>query len=108
MPSFEDILRVHHLQRMELHAWIEHRWVRPRTGADGPTFDEVDEARIALIRELRQELLVSDDALEVVLPLLDQLYATRRLLKRMEAAFATLPQGMREQLMAKLETDDPG
>ena len=76
MTSFEDILRMHRLQRVELQAWIEHRWVRPRAGAQGPVFDEVDEARIALIRELRQDLMMDDDALEVVMPLL---YGYRRL-----------------------------
>ena len=30
MPSFDDILSVYRLQRVELQAWIEHRWVRPR------------------------------------------------------------------------------
>lgn len=108
MTSFEDILRMHRLQRVELQAWIEHRWVRPRAGTQGPVFDEVDEARIALIRELRQDLMMDDDALEVVMPLLDQLYATRRLLKRIEAAVSALPDPVREQVRARLLTDDRG
>ncbi len=102
MPTFEDILRIHHLRRIELQAWIEQRWVRPLTTPQGPVFDEADEARIALIRELRQEFLVSGDALEVVLSLLDQLYATRRVLKRVEEAVAALPEPMRAAIRAKL------
>ena len=102
MPTFEDILRVHHLHRIELQAWIEQRWVRPRATPQGPIFDEADEARIGLIRELRQEFLVNDDALDVVLTLLDQLYATRRVLKRVEEAFAALPEPMRVELRARL------
>lgn len=107
MPSFEDILRVHHLQRVELQAWIEHRWVRPQAGAEGLVFDEVDEARITLIRDLRQELLVDDEALEVVLSLLDQLYAVRRMLKCLEQAIETLPAPIRDELRARLRDRDP-
>jgi chaperone modulatory protein CbpM len=106
MPTFEEILRIHHLQRVELQAWIEQRWVRPLTTAQGPVFDEADEARITLIRELRQELMVSDDALEVVLSLLDQLYATRRVLKRVEEAVAALPEPLRAQIRARLRPSD--
>jgi chaperone modulatory protein CbpM len=102
MPTFNDILRIHHLQAIELQAWIEQRWVRPLKTPQGPVFDDADEARIGLIRELRQELLVNDDALGVVLTLLDQLYATRRVLKRVEEAVAALPEPMRVELRERL------
>jgi chaperone modulatory protein CbpM len=72
----------------------------------GLVFDEAGEARITLIRELRQELMVSDDALEVVLSLLDQLYATRRVLKRVEEAVAALPERLRAQIRARLRPSD--
>src|SRR5512144_288896 len=104
MQTFEDILRIHHLQSIELQAWIEQRWVRPRVTPQGLVFDEADEARIGLIRELRQEFLVNDDALDVVLALLDQLYATRRVLKRVEEAVAALPEPMRVEIQARLRT----
>ncbi|MBK8209682.1 MAG: hypothetical protein IPK78_06595 [Rhodospirillales bacterium] len=106
MPTFDDILRIHRLQRIELQAWIEHRWVRPRSGTGSLEFDEADEARIALIRELRQEFLVDDDALEVVLPLLDQLYATRRVLRKIEAALQALPPALRDEVAARLRSEE--
>ena len=91
MTSFDDVLRVYRLERIDLQAWIDDRWVRPRPTAEGYVFDEVDQARIALIRELREEFLCNEDALGVVLSLLDQLYATRRVLKNIEEAMAGLP-----------------
>lgn len=108
MPSFDDIVNVYRLQRVELQAWIEHRWVRPRRGAEGFEFDDEDVARIALIRELRDEFLVDEDALEVVLPLLDQLYATRRVLKRVDAALRALPPGLRDEVRARLRGEGVG
>jgi len=103
MTTFEEIIRLHRIQRVELTGWIEQRWVRPRETADGYVFDEVDEARIELISELRRDLMVEDDVLEVVLSLLDQLYATRRMLRTVEEALETLPEPVRAQIRAKLK-----
>jgi chaperone modulatory protein CbpM len=106
MTTFEEVLRVYRLQRVELQAWVEQRWVRPLPTPHGLVFDEADEARIALINELRQEFLCNDDALDVVLSLLDQLYAARRVLRRVEEAIQTLPQPLREQIRDRLGADD--
>jgi len=102
MTTFEEILRLHRIQRVELTGWIEQRWIRPRKTAEGYVFDEVDEARVALISELRRDLMVEDDVLDVVLSLLDQLYATRRMLRTVEEALETLPEPIRAQIRAKL------
>jgi chaperone modulatory protein CbpM len=106
MPTFDEIIRLHHIQRLELDTWIQQRWVRPRKTPDGLVFDEVDEARIALIRELRQDFMVNDDALGVVLSLLDQLYAARRVLRSLEDALETLPEPMRKEIKARVRTTD--
>ena len=103
MTTFEEIIHLHRIQRVELTGWIEQRWVRPRRTAEGYVFDEVDEARIALISELRRDLMVKDDVLDVVLSLLDQLYATRRMLRTVEEALETLPEPVRAQIRAKLK-----
>ena len=105
MTTFEEIIHLHRIQRVELTGWIEQRWVRPRETADGYLFDEVDEARIELISELRRDLMVEDDVLEVVLSLLDQLYATRRMLRTVEEALETLPEPVRAQIRAKLREE---
>jgi chaperone modulatory protein CbpM len=105
MPTFEEILHLHRIERVELAGWIEQRWVRPRKTPEGYVFDEVDEARIALISELRRDMMVTDDVLGLVLSLLDQLYATRRMLRTVEEALETLPQPMREHIKAKLSEE---
>ena len=105
MASFEEILRLHRIQRVELTGWIEQRWVRPRETAGGYVFDEVDEARVELISELRRDLMVGDDVLDVVLSLLDQLYATRRILRTVEEVLETLPEPVRAQIKTKLQAE---
>jgi chaperone modulatory protein CbpM len=91
---------------VELQAWIEQRWVKPARTASGYAFDEADEARIALIRELKDAFLVNDDTLAVVLSLLDQLYATRRILRRVEEAVAALPDPVRREFQAHLGSEE--
>jgi chaperone modulatory protein CbpM len=105
MATFEEILRLHHIERVDLTGWIEQRWVRPRETEDGYVFDEVDEARVALIGELRRDLMVKDDVLGLVLSLLDQLYATRRMLRTVEEALETLPEPVRAEIKAKLKAE---
>jgi chaperone modulatory protein CbpM len=100
----EEISKLHRIERVQLEAWVEHRWIRPTVTAEGPVFDDLDEARIALIRELREDLGVGDEAIEVVLSLLDQLYATRRLLRSLSAAMSSLPEPLRDEIRRRLES----
>lgn len=108
MMTFDDIVRVYRLDRVELTSWIEQRWVRPRTTATGFVFDKVDEARIGLILELRQDLMVDEDALDVVLGLLDQLYATRQLLRSVEEAIEACPEPVQEEIRHRLRSTPEG
>lgn len=82
---------VDHVRRVtlrELRAWVREGWVRPREGAAGPVFDDVDLARIRLVCDLRKEMSIPADALPVVLSLIDQLHAARRDLRCLAAAVA--------------------
>jgi hypothetical protein len=107
MSTFDEIIHVHRIERIKLQAWIEQRWVRPASTAAGYVFDEIDEARIALIQEMQGVFMVNDDALEMMLSLLDQLYATRKALRRIEEAMELLPQPIREQIKSVLQRQEP-
>jgi len=98
MVSFDDIVAQHGVRRVELEAWIERQWVRPRRDGRAYVFDEVDSARVALIVELRRDLSIDEDALALVLSLLDQLYAARQVLHSVEGALEALPDSVREQV----------
>ncbi len=70
--------RISGLTRVDLARWIENDWVRPEGKPEAWQFQEIDVARVRLICELRFDLLIGEDALPVVLLLLDQLYRLRR------------------------------
>jgi chaperone modulatory protein CbpM len=102
MATFDEILRIHRIERIELATWIEQRWVRPQQTAEGYLFDRVDEARISLIGELRRDFACDDEVLGLVLSLLDQLYAARQLLRTVEEAVDALPADVRAAIRQQL------
>lgn len=71
------------LSHDDLQRWIAEGYVRPEPGL---VFQDIDVERVRLILELRDELAVNEDALPVVLSLLDQVYALRRRMKRLGLA----------------------
>lgn len=77
------------LDERDLDLWISERWVDPSPdGAGGDRFTEVDVARAMMIRDLRHDLDVPDDAIAIVLDLLDQLSGARSQLESLMEAVA--------------------
>ena len=97
------IVTMTNLDRADVERWIEQDWLRP-TSRDGTwVFGEIDVARLTLIRDLRDDLGLHDEALPVVLRLLDQLYGERRRLRRLrEAIERTVPPDLHGALLAAL------
>jgi len=96
------------LTRQELERWISNQWVRP-DGRDGDyIFHEIDVARVRLIQELRNDFQVNEEALPVVLSLLDQLYAQRRRMRDLCVALRrTAPDEVRRTLARHLARGEP-
>jgi chaperone modulatory protein CbpM len=107
MISFEAVIRlVVGLNEAELRHWIAERWVRPESGAEGYVFAEVDVARVQLIHELRYELAIDEEAMPVVLQLLDQVYALRRRLRVALGAIDAQPDEIRAAIRARCGAED--
>jgi chaperone modulatory protein CbpM len=83
-----EFLRTAHLKAEALEAWIEAGWLLPRDTREGRYFSDVDIARARLIRDLR-ELGVNDDAVPVILHLIDQLHGLRRVLREILSGMVT-------------------
>lgn len=77
------VLRETGLRRQDLERWISNEWVRPERSAGHMVFDDIDVARVRLIRELRDDLAIDEEALPLVLSLLDQIYDLRRRMRRL-------------------------
>ncbi len=85
MITLEDTLArlSDELDRDTLETYVAHAWVRPVRKQEGWRFEEIDIARIRLVRHLQRDMLVDDNGMDVVLHLLDQMYEMHR---RLEAA----------------------
>ena len=103
MITIEEILVRHAVDRVELTTWIEERWVQPQETKEGLQFDEADEARVALICELKRDLSVNEEAIPLVLTLLDQLYSVRDALRRLTDALQSLPPSLRDEIKGHLD-----
>jgi len=87
----------------ELTIWVERRWVLPgRSGAE-LFFSDADRARLRMIVEFRRDLAIDDEAMPVVLDLVDRLHATRVQLRRVLEAVADLPASERGRILGILQ-----
>ena len=92
MIALDELLRqMRGLDRRDLIRWVENRWVLPEQRGQTWLFHEVDVARVELILDMRQEFAIDEEALPLVLGLLDQVYDLRRQLRRMCDALAAQP-----------------
>ena len=94
--------RVAALDRVELERWIENRWILPDEEGGRWLFHEVDIARVELILEIRSEFAVDDEAMALVLGLLDQLYSLRRQMRRLCDALERQPPEIRDKIRQAL------
>jgi chaperone modulatory protein CbpM len=92
MIALDDLLRrLHGLEHAELVRWVENRWVLPERHGESWVFHELDVARVELIFDIRRDFAVDDDAMELILGLLDQVYGLRRQMRRLCDAVAAQP-----------------
>ena len=94
------------LRRETLHVWIDRGWITPQRIRGGDRFTEIDVARIHLIREFRTELEIDEEALDVILPLLDQVHGMRHELRRLANAIDAQPDHIRNSIVATLSETD--
>lgn len=90
------------LAEEEVVAYVEQEWVLATRRDEAMLFDEADTARIKFICELQRDMAVNDEAVPVILKLLDQLYGLRRVLDEVHEAVRLLPPDLRQEFEARL------
>ncbi len=99
---------IRRLTRRELRLWMQEGWVRPAVGQSGPLFDEIDVARLRLLCDLRKEMALPQDAVPVVLTLIDRLHQTRRDLRLLMDALGDQPEDVRRAVVAVVRAKADG
>ncbi|MDE3078748.1 MAG: hypothetical protein KGI94_01785 [Paracoccaceae bacterium] len=90
------------LTKSRLHAWVAAEVVTPRPADDGPRYGERDVARLTLACELCEEFALADDALALVLTLVDRLHGAEADLTALAQALAAEPEDVRRRVGALL------
>jgi chaperone modulatory protein CbpM len=96
------VANVERLTLRELRIWAREGWVRPAQGAHGLVFDDLDVARIRLLCDLRKDMALPNDAIPVVLTLIDHLHRTRRELRQLTQAVDEQPNDVRKAIIRTL------
>jgi chaperone modulatory protein CbpM len=93
MADAEEFRALADLDEDTLEAWRSAGWLRPREGAGGLVYAEIDVARAQLIRDLRDDFGINDEGVTVVLDLVDQLHVLRRSLREILAGARSRTRG---------------
>jgi len=91
MTEKEVLSSVSGMSSSSLKICISQSWVTPAQATEGAMFDELDVARLRLIAELRRDMGVNDDAVPIILSLIDQLNAAQRRLRALDRAIGQDP-----------------
>ena len=93
------------LTQVELVNWVERGWVVPDTADTGLVFHEIDVARVRLIRDLRRDMDVGEEAVPLVLSLLDQVYELRSRMKSVLRVLESQPQDVQIAILTAMGRD---
>lgn len=90
------------LTRSQLTTFIKAEIVTPVQTESGPAFREIDRARLELLCDLTEEFDLNEDALGMIMSLLDQLHTVRNDLRKVLSAIEQEPSDIRRRIARKL------
>jgi len=99
-----EFLLAARLDAAALTAWIEAGWLVPRGDQEAEDFSEIDLARAQLIRDLQHDMGVNEEAIPIILDLIDQMHGLRQVLREVAAAVCAQPEDMRQQIIAEVRS----
>ena len=100
----EVVALVEDLTEPQLRRYVSARIVRPAQSDGAPVFGETDLARLRLACELSDSYDLPDDALDMVLSLLDQLNTMRGYMRALIQAVAAEPDEVRRRIHGVLRS----
>ena len=99
-----EFLLAARLDATAVAAWVEAGWLIPRQDADAADFSEADLARARLIRDLQHDMGVNEEAIPIILDLIDQVHGLRRMLRGVATAVSAQPEDMRQRIIAEVRS----
>ena len=105
MITLEEMLEVlnHRPDRTTLEVYISRAWVRPAGRKRAWRFEAIDIERVRLVYSLHHEMNLGEDAMDIVLHLLDQVYGLREQMRRLHYALERQPETVRGEVTRLLK-----
>jgi chaperone modulatory protein CbpM len=94
----EALAAVAPLTRTQLVSFVQAEFIQPLHTETGPIYRRVDLVRMELLCELSEHFNVDDDALGIIISLIDQLHDVRGELRAVLEAIETEPAEVRARL----------
>ncbi len=89
MRTKDDVLtEITGLSHTTLELCVARGWVKPTQHMGAEMFLDIDVARLRLVQELRSDMGLNDEAVPVVLALIDQVHDLRRTVHRLAEELA--------------------
>ncbi len=85
-----------------LTTWVEAGWLAPARDETAEDFSETDLARACLIRDLQHDMGVNEEAIPIILDLIDQVHGLRRKLREVATAVCVQPDDLRTRIVAEI------
>lgn len=87
--------------------WVARGWVQAEGAEPGEwVFTEIAASRLYLLWDLQVDLALDDEAVPVVLSLLDQVYALRGTLRSVIGALDDAPDDLKHRIVAALKRSE--
>ena len=85
-----------------LETWVTAGWLIPRRDEEAADFSEADLARACLIRDLQHDMGVNEEAIPIILDLIDQVHGLRGMLREVATAVCAQPDEMRRRIAVEI------
>lgn len=102
LSEAETLAAVPLLTRSRLQAWVRAALVAPIETPEGPAYRPLDVARLTLACELTEGFELTDDALALVLALVDRLHQAEAELGALAEVLAEEPEPVRRRIGGQL------
>jgi chaperone modulatory protein CbpM len=101
MKAYRETLLalVEGVEESELEVILAEGWITPAQEGGRDVFQDIDIARLRLIRDLRRDMGVNDEAVPVILNLVDQVNQLRAEIDAIGAALSEQPEATRAAIL---------
>jgi chaperone modulatory protein CbpM len=97
-----EFLLAARIEAAVLTTWVEAGWLSPARDENAEDFSDTDLARACLIRDLQRDMGVNEEAIPIILDLIDQVHGLRRKLREVATAVCVQPDDMRARIVAEI------